>query len=185
VSTEGAKTIQAAIDGLDAGLCTDFLSQGCTLVEPPCSFPLIGAACNWGQCSDFPPATWASFAIDERRGTDSKSSSTPPSCLPGHDCTLWTITPDGIISKSTNGTPSSAKLSTADFATLDGILRSVEFRAIYNKVPIGCEPAPAGVRVSVVLVNQYGALESDQTGCALIGPPDNDVMRLYDLVRGY
>lgn len=185
VSTSTAQMIQVAIDRVNADVCKAFVDQGCTLIQPPCPAPPSRAACVDGQCTRFPPANWVSFALDEGRGADSTYSQTPASCTTGHDCTLWKVTPDGSIAKSTSGVPSSAKLSSADFATLDGILRSRSFRQSFVDQSPVCEAAPTGIRVSYDLENQFFIQGFDVTGCALVGPAGNDIMRLYDLLRAY
>ena len=184
VSVEGAHTIQVAINGVEEGVCADFASQGCVVFQPPCPSPPRSAACLEGACADFPPATWASFAVGERRGAAAASWSTPSKCQAGEACTAWTVTPDGSIEKTESGAVSATSLSSADLATLDGILRSVAFRRLFATGPT-CDPPPPDVIVSIQLENEYLITGIDVTGCALVGPADNDVMRVYELLHVY
>jgi hypothetical protein len=185
VTTQGAQIIEAAVNYVNAGVCAGFVAQNCHLLVTPCPSPPSGAACTNGTCNAFPPEKWTTFAISEGRGADAAAFSTPPTCTAGHDCTLWRLMPDGTMTKNIAGVTSTVTLSPTDFATVDGILRSVEFRRIFVGVPIACDPAPSGIRISLDLENVYQAMGLDQTGCAVSGPPDNDVMRLYDVIRAY
>jgi hypothetical protein len=133
----------------------------------------------------FPPADWASFAVDEGRGADSTYSSTPPRCLAGHDCTVWKLTPDAAVEKTTNGVKTSARLSAADFTTVDGILRSVSFRQFFAGSPPACDAPPANIRIAIDLENAFQFTGFNVTGCALVGPAGNDLMKLYDIFKAY
>jgi hypothetical protein len=185
VSTRGAQTVQAAIDDVESGVCAGFDSEGCTILRSPCPSPPSGAACIDGACTNFPPEAWTSFAMEERRGAATSSSSTPPRCVAGEDCTAWKLTPDGMLEKTEGGMESSASLSPADLAAIDGVLRSIAFRRLFDEGGPTCDPAPPGVLVSIQLENEYRMTGMPVTGCALVGPDGNDVMGVYELLRSY
>jgi hypothetical protein len=49
VNAAGAAAVQAAIDSVNAGGCSSYTADGCTLFLPPCVAP-TAAACSAGQC---------------------------------------------------------------------------------------------------------------------------------------
>jgi hypothetical protein len=183
VSRQGAQSVRAAVDTANAEICDGFVDRGCVALAPPCMFPGF-AACVNGACADFVPEKWRSFSMC-RDCSPHDSMSVPSACPAGQDCTLWILTPDANITVTRQGDSATATLSAEDFATVDGILRSMSFR---QSLTLGftCDTAPSNVDVSIEYqVQTGGTIGASVTGCALSGPEGNDVQRLFELLQTY
>jgi len=179
----GAAAIQSTIDQVNATTCATSKKEGCPPpIEPPCTPGPLGVACVQGACANFPPAAWVSFAFDQQPGA--VGFSTPPSCAAGSTCSLWTVTPDAHVAVIDPQGTHAATLSATDFATVDGIMRSMAFRQS-EMTGVVCDPSPGGQVISFD-ESRSGAEEGqDVTGCVLAGPSGNGMQRLYDVVKAY
>ncbi len=179
----GAAAIQSTIDQVNATTCAASKKEGCPPpIEPPCVSGPLGVACVQGACANFPPTTWASFAFDQQPGA--VGFSTPPSCAAGSTCSLWTVTPDARVAVIDPQGTHTATLSATDFATVDGIMRSMAFRQS-EMTGFMCDPSPGGQVISFD-ESRSGAEEGqDVTGCVLAGPSGNGLQGLYDVVKAY
>jgi hypothetical protein len=179
----GASAIQAAIDHANSTACSDFKRDGCPPpLPPPCPSGPMGAACLNGTCADFPPAAWESFSLDQQPGAS--GFTTPPSCTAKTSCTLWTVTADARVAVTDAQGTHQATLSASDFATVDGILRSVSFRQDLES-GFSCDPSPGGQVISFDVTRNGGSEGMDVSGCVLTGPSGNDPQALYDVVKAY
>jgi hypothetical protein len=143
----------------------------------------MGTACLNGTCADFLPAAWESFSLDQQPGAS--GFSTPPSCTAGTSCTLWTVTADARVAVTDAQGTHAATLSASDFATVDGILRSVSFRQDLE-TGFNCDPSPGGQVISFDETRTGGGTEGTEvTGCVLTGPSGNGPQALYDVVKAY
>jgi hypothetical protein len=182
-TTAGAAAIQSTIDEVNRTTCATFKGDGC---PPPVVFPCasgpLGIACVHGTCTDFPPAAWASFAFDQQPGAS--GFSTPPSCNAGNTCSLWTVTPDAHVAVIDPQGTHAATLSTSDFATVDGIMRSMSLRQS-EMTGFMCGSSPGGQVISFDESREGGLTGQDVTGCVLTGPSGNGVQALFDVVKAY
>jgi hypothetical protein len=179
----GAASIQSAIEHVNATICATFKDENCS---PPaggaCPSGSLGVACVQGTCKDFPPAAWVSFAFSQQPGAVGFSS--PPSCTAGTSCTLWTVTPYAHVSVVDSLGTHEATMSTSDFATVDGILRSMSFRQS-EMTGFTCDPSPGGQVISFDDSRGVDIEGWDATGCVLAGPSGNGIQALFDVVKGY
>ncbi len=182
-TSTGASAIQAAIDHANSTACSVYKRDGC---PPPLGLPCpsgpLGVACLNGTCADFPPAAWQSFSLDQQPGAS--GFSTPPSCTAGTSCTLWTVTPDARVAVTDAQGTHQAMLSASDFATVDGILRSVSFRQDVQ-TGFNCDPSPGGQVISFEEMRGSGTEGMDVSGCVLTGPSGNGPQALYDILKAY
>ncbi len=182
-TSAGASAIQAAIDHANSTACSDFKRDGCPPpLPPPCPSGPMGAACLNGTCTDFLPAAWESFSLDQEPGAS--GFSTPPSCTAGTSCTLWTVTADARVAVTDSQGKHQATLSASDFATVDGILRSVSLRQDLE-TGFNCDPSPGGQVISFDETRSGGTEGTDVTGCVLTGPSGNGPQALYGIVKAY
>jgi len=180
----GAASIQSAIDHVNATICATFKDESCFLpAGGVCPSGPLGVACVQGTCKNFPPAAWVSFTFAQQPGSVGFSS--PPSCAAGTSCTLWTVTPYAHVSVVDSLGTHEATMSTSDFATIDGILRSMSFRQ-GEMTGFTCDPSPGGQVISFDESRGGGVEGWDVTGCVLGGPSGNGgVQALFDVVKGY
>jgi hypothetical protein len=123
-----------------------------------------------------------SFAFDQEPGAN--GFSTPPSCAAGTNCSLWTITPNAHVAVINPQGTHDATLSTSDFATVDGIMRSMSFRQ-GEMTGFMCDPSPGGQIISFDESRTGGVEGQDVTGCVLTGPSGNALQTLFNVVKGY
>jgi hypothetical protein len=160
--------------------CPEFQRQGCVVLQPPCT-PPSPVACVAGTCSFFPPAKWTSFAVIASHGP---SVSASPACAAGEDCTVWALAPDATLTKNVHGLTSKAALTPADFATVDGILRSLTFRTT-EMAGFGCGPRPPQGGFAFSLGRDGTSVSGfDVSGCVAAGA-DNDPARLVKVLTAY
>jgi hypothetical protein len=179
----GAASIQSAIEHVNATICATFKDESCPHPGPaPCPSGPLGVACVQGTCKDFPPAAWVSFAFSQQPGAVGFSS--PPSCAAGTSCTLWTVTPYAHVSVIDSRGTHEATMSTSDFATIDGILRSMSFRQ-GEMTGFMCDPSPGGQVISFDDSRGIAIEGWDATGCVLAGPSGNGLQAIFDVVKGY
>ncbi len=179
----GAAAVQSTIDHVNATTCAASKKEGCPPpIEPPCAPGPLGIACVQGACANFPPAAWASFAFDQQPG--GVGFSTPPTCAAGTTCSLWTVTPDAHVAVIDPQGTHAAMLSATDFATVDGIMRSMAFRQS-EMTGVVCDPSPGGQVISFDESRSGAEQGQDVTGCVLAGPSGNGLQGLYDVVKAY
>jgi hypothetical protein len=182
----GASALQAAIDQVNATTCATYKSDGCPRPGAlPCASGPMGVACVQGMCANFPPAAWTSFAFDQQPGAN--GFSTPPMCAPGATCSLWTVTPDAHVAVVDPQGTHEAMLSATDFATVDGVMRSMAFRQgeMEGFGNFGCDPTPGGQVVSFDVSRGGGLQGQDVSGCVLGGPAGNELQTIFDVVKAY
>ncbi len=182
----GAARVKAAVDSVNTTTCGSFEANGCFNADPPCLPPVGGAACVASKCAAFPPAAWGSFSVQQAPAGTVRS--TWPSCPPATSCTSWELTPDGAI-VVTSPTGIGAKvLAAGDFATVDGILKSLTFR---QSEISGFDCATNANATAVVWFNvgrAIGTTGHDVTGCVLAsarGATTSDARRVYDVISAY
>jgi hypothetical protein len=180
VNRQAANAIAAAIGEINTDVCSAFMQQGCFRSIPPCVPRRAGAACVSGRCAEFPATLWRKLIVDRHAGT---SVSIPPSCASGQDCTVWTVSPDRAVVKVDRGQYSTATLSEADFATLDGILRSLAFRG-KELMGFQCGPPPATSNVSFAIERDFATTGFD-VGACLAAQSDADAVNVYQVVSAY
>jgi hypothetical protein len=132
--------------------------------------------CKSGTCVFGKPGKWTHvwFIEGPRAGLSS-----PDVCADG-SCTSRSLTPDGIVA-TVNPTKTS-KLSDADFAIVDGILRSESFRTCPT---CGCGSTTATTRVAYNETRTPPLSQGyDATGC-VDGSSVSDLGRLYAVVKAY
>src|SRR5450432_398427 len=175
-TTAGAAVIQKAIDHDNATACATYKAMGCPPpVGLPCVAPIAGVACVQGTCAIFPPAAWTSFAFDEHPPPG--GFSTPPVCAPGTTCSLWTVTPDAKVTVVDPQGTHDATLSTADFATVDGIMRSMAFRTgIVSGFPCGNSFSSQDVSFDE---SRGGRLQGQDVTACIFSGESNDVLTLF------
>ncbi len=181
----GAAAVEATMAQVNAQLCAN-QPQGCTPFVHSCGQLPGGpqAACVAGTCIDFPPATWLAFTFEEVQGGTPGTFGLPQTCTaPG--CTTWAVTSDARVVISKGGQIGSAKLSAADFATVDAILRDPAFRAIGAGTNVSCDTPPNGQEISLSVERAAELIGFDVTGCVLVGPSGNQVKQLFDVVHAY
>lgn len=181
----GAAAVDVTIAKLNAQFCASG-PQGCSLPVDPCGQAAAGpvAACVAGRCIDFPPSSWQEFTFEEQQGVRPGTFGLPQSCT-ALGCTTWAVTADAGVVISKGGQLSSTRLSTADFATVDAILRDPGFRAIGATTNISCDTPPAGQEFSLSVQRTGETIGFDVTGCVLVGPSGNQVKQLFDVVHAY
>jgi hypothetical protein len=178
----GASTLQTAIDQVNASICVAYKQEGCPPpLPPPCAPGPLGAGCVAGKCEDLPMAAWVSFQIEKAPGAT--GFSLPPTCMQGTTCSLWSVTPDARVAVTDGRGTHQATLSSPDFATVDSIMRSIDFRQ-RTQTGFQCDPSPGG---QVISLTQTRGLElgQDVTGCVLVGPAGNGPQKLYDILARY
>jgi hypothetical protein len=181
LSATGAAALRTAIEEVNTQECGTFAQSGCRVAVPPCT-PPMSAACVDGTCAYFPPAAWSVFYLDQAPAGWGISS--PPSCSAGLQCTEWKVTPDSQIIVNRSGTRTSATLSAADFATVDGILRSKSFRQ-NESMGFQCGSGPSGPTIEFSIERQIGMTSLDASGCVNGGPEGNDAKRLFEVLNQY
>jgi hypothetical protein len=185
-TTAGEAVIQKAVDLDNTTTCARYAAMGCPPPEPlPCVYSsFLGVACVEGKCAEFPPAAWTSFAFDEQPATSGYSI--PPMCAAGTTCSLWTVTPDAKVAVVDPQGTHDATLSTADFATVDGILRSMAFRQNSNSNSgFMCGVHPSGTQGVAFDQSRGGRIQGvDVTGC-VFATSGNDLQTLFDIVKTY
>ena len=185
-SQAGAAALQSAIDQVNATTCATFKQDGCPAPGfPPCAVGPLGVACVQGMCADFPPAAWTSFTFAEEPAGSGLSS--PPSCTPGGSCSVWTVTPDAHVAVIDPQGTHEATLSTSDFATVDGVMRSMSFRQgeMTNFTSFMCASASGAQAVTYAISRGVGLVTEDVTGCVLGGPAGNGLQTIFDVVKTY
>jgi hypothetical protein len=185
VNSAGAALIESAASSASVtSICTQFAAQGCQVVELPC--PLVGPAaqCVAGACKPGYPAAWTTLALESDTGGTGEAL--PVRC-DGTACTLWTVTPDATVTTlEPSGATKTATLSSADFATVDGILRDGTFRQDQLTDQFGCSAAVGAQHVTVGVDRpDGGATGEDVSGCISGGPSDNDWKQIYDVLQRY
>ncbi len=176
----------AAVATVNGGICAT--ASGCPGVSGTCATN-GAAACYSGACTYGLPAAWQSLAIETDTGG---AGSTLPASCSGTSCTLWTVTPDAKVTVSDGSTTvRSATLSSADFATLDGILRSAQLRREQTGA-INCILSSGPTHVSASIRRGDLLSGADVSSCVAgmltddAGPtPSNDYRALYDVLKGY
>jgi hypothetical protein len=163
----------------DQTICST-AGDDCVAYPTPCPQPAGGplVACLDGTCENFPPAAWQSFSMMRQVGTLSVHRF-PPVCAVD-DCSGWTITPDARVAITKRGQSSASTLSTADFATVDAILRDRSFREGFS-----CDPAPADEDISGVIKRGGLSTGFSVAGCVLTGPKGNAYQRLFEVLQSY
>jgi hypothetical protein len=118
--------VTAAVDAANATTCATWASMGCRPVgpHPGCMEKGPWVACMSGACAFALPAAWNWFSLED----NANGGALPSQCKTGQACTARTVKPDGSISV-VNPTHT-ATLSAADFAIVDGIMRSESFRKL-------------------------------------------------------
>jgi hypothetical protein len=177
---QGLAAVLPIISAIATESCPEFLQKGCVVLQPPCTAP-SEVACVDKTCQSFPPAKWRSFAVIASAG---QAVSASPMCGPGEDCTVWALTPDAALTKTVSGLTSKPALAPADFAAIDGILRSQAFRTRQMQgFACGPRPAQGGFAFSI---GRTGTSVSgyDVTGCVTAGA-DNDPARLVKILTAY
>jgi hypothetical protein len=113
-----------------------------------------------------------------------QSFSASPTCAPGEECTVWELTPDATLTKNVRGLISKPALAPADFATVDGILRSLAFRTSQMQ-GFACGPRPPQGGFAFSLGRTGTSVSGyDVSGCVTAGP-DNDPARLVKILTAY
>jgi hypothetical protein len=167
VNPSTAAALDAAVARGNA-LCAQ--APDCPITVPPCPETLLFGqiACVSGSCITFPATVWQSFSFDEQ----STVALFAHPCTAGA-CTQWTVTPDARIVVARGGQTTVEMLSAADFATVDGIMRDVDFRRL--DTPGGGQCVPYGEdEVSFVAERDEVTLPAyDVTGCVLPGAADD------------
>jgi hypothetical protein len=181
-----ADAFNQAVAKANSQLCANV--SGCP-GETYCS-KLNTAACYSGSCTIGFPAAWESFALESDQGG---SGSTLPVTCSGTGCTLWLLTPDAKVAVSNGGaTVRTATLSSADFAVVDQILRSTEFRQS-TYYGTSCVKYDGPQHVSEAVLRGDVLAGADVSSCVagmIIGPdaaptPTNDYLTLYNVLKGY
>ncbi len=186
IATTHVAAYTAAIATANSGICAN--ATGCPDVYTTCGANGV-AACYSGSCTYGLPAAWQSFSVEADVGG---SGSTLPATCSGTSCTLWTVTPDAKVSVSNgSATVRTATLSSADFATLDGILRSAQLRR-EETGGIGCVlysgPTHASESIRRSDLQTGGDISSCIAGMLTpdAGPTTtNDYLALYNVLKGY
>lgn len=184
VNRAGARALADAIGQANRTVCDR--DRSCVALALPCIPPpgLGLASCIEGTCQSVPPPSWDSFTITQQMGPN-LTVSIPPRCAPQADCTLWALTPDAIVMVTKHGQLTTRQMSAADFATVDGILRSLPLRKLDSTAVATCDPPPSGQDVSITLSRSGPTTGRDITGCVLGGPADNVWSQLYAVVTAY
>jgi hypothetical protein len=176
----------AAIATVNSGICAN--ATGCPVVYTNCGANGV-AACYGGSCTYGLPAAWQSFSVEADVGG---SGSTLPASCSGTSCTLWTVTPDAKVSVSNgSATVRTATLSSADFATLDGILRSAQLRR-EETGGISCVLYSGSTHVSESIRRSDLQTGADVSSCVAGmltadggATTTNDYLELYNVLKGY
>jgi hypothetical protein len=185
VNTAGAALVQSAASSASVmTLCAQFSAQGCQVAQPPCAFAGPAAQCVAGACTAGYPAAWSTLAVES--DTSGASLGFPLQCE-GTSCTLWTVTPDATVTtQEPSGATKTATLTSADFATLDGILRDTTFRQAQLTQQLGCDAAVGSQHVTVEIDRpDAGGSTEDVSGCITGGPSGNDWDQIYDVLQNY
>jgi hypothetical protein len=178
VNTATAVALADATAQINQTICT----QDCPPSGGACPASETSPQCIDGACEDFIRPDWNTLQIEISDSEVAPVAIERCGSAPG--CTVWTVTPDAKVVKVTVGGTTTSTLSTADFQTVDTILRSVAFR----KASPSCRAdADAGLTQSVVMAVERGPYPDffDATTCALGGAGGNDEARLYGVVKGY
>jgi hypothetical protein len=186
IATTHVAAYAAAIATANGGICAT--ASGCPGLYTSCGANGV-AACYSGSCTYGLPAAWQSFSVEADVGG---SGSTLPASCSGTSCTLWTVTPDAKVSVSNGSTTvRTATLSSADFATLDGILRSAQLRREETS-GISCVLYSGATHVSESIRRSDLQTGADISSCvagmltADAGlTPTNDYLGLYNVLQGY
>jgi hypothetical protein len=177
---QGLAAVLPIIAAIATESCPEFIRQGCAVLQPPCTAPSL-VSCVAGTCQPFPPAKWISFAVVASPG---QSVSAPPQCGPGEVCTVWTLTPDATLTKNVRGLVSTKKLAPADFAAVDGILRSLAFRT-REKEGFGCGPRPPQGGFAFSLGREGTSVSGFDVSACVTAGADNDPARLVAILTAY
>jgi hypothetical protein len=159
VNQATAAALAPLVAQVNATICT----PGCPSSEPPCVGGVGGPACLNGTCQVGIPTSWVSLLI-----TDTGASTT-----------TWTVTPDGTIVSSASGTKA---LSSADFATINGILTGGSL----SQGPPTCDQGATSGDIQFAITRPNGiSMGFDGTACVQIGPSGNVAQELYEVVETY
>jgi len=172
VSQAGAAALASALATVNATICTSACPVGSAL---PCVAPdpasKGGPSCVNGTCAYYPVSAWLSVTLLEA------DSDPPTSCTTNTSCTTWVITPDGEI--AVNGVTTS--LSAADFATVDGLLRSAPLRTS----PPVCPSVSGADHIGFSITRPDGSsFSEDAIGC-IQSTSANDLKTIYELAKSY
>jgi hypothetical protein len=179
-STAGEAILKEEISKVNGEVCGDVEKDGCVILVTPCPAPQP-VACLDRTCQRFPPAAWSTFYVQQ---SASSTLSSPVTCPSGQPCTIWKVTPDGQIVVSRDGARTTRSLTTGDFATIDGILRSTAFRQ-RELTGFGCMQPAASPYVSFHVENKSAMTSYDVTGCVLSNSNDDAAKQLFDVIRRY
>ena len=187
IAKSHAASYARAVASADAALCGDV--SDCPGATGACS-AIGAAACYGGTCTFGLPAAWQSFVLETDTGG---SGAALPAACSGTSCTLWTVTPDAKVSVTDGAsTLRSATLSSADFATLDGVLRSAELRQQATSGTT-CPRYEGTEHASESVVRSGIAVGGDVSSCvagmfvgdAAAAYATNDYLQLYNVLKGY
>jgi hypothetical protein len=186
VSTSQAAAYARAVAAADSEFCGNV---GPCPGAGTCN-QIRSAACYDNSCTFGFPAAWQSFVLEADTGG---TGSTLPASCSGTSCTLWTVTPDAKVTVS-NGSAilRTTALSSADFATLDGILRSSQFREEATS-GVSCVEYTGPEHVSESVERGTVAIGGDVSSCVAgmftgdsgVATPGNDYLDLYNVLKGY
>lgn len=179
----GVAVLTAAIEEQNAGACGQFAAAGCVAQWAPCTAPIASAGqCIAHECVSGLPAAWIDFAVETDTGGDGTVSD-PVQCA-GTNCTVWTVQPDGNLYIQAPTGERTTRLSVADLATADGILRDPDFRQLELTGSV-CDQPTGTQHVTMDIVRLEESSGLDISGCITGGPSGSGAARLYALLQSY
>ena len=185
-NTTGAGVLSDALQDQGATTCAQFFADQCVTTSAPCTSTSAtdsAAQCIAGQCVVGLPAAWVSFGIETDNGGPGVDSE-PVQCN-GTSCTLWRVLADGTLNITAPSGQRVTKMSAADLATADGILRDPEERQLELNGWSLCNTFSGPQHVTMDVDRYNVGTGADVSGCIASGPASSGPARLYTLLQSY